>query len=69
MGFIDTASAVMLGNFGILIFGWACLQFHKHDYKAPWTAYAAFLIPLFYVVASALTIEGLPPQFDALAIH
>lgn len=67
MGFNDTAVAVLLGNIGTLCFLWACVQFHRHDYKAPWLAYAAFLIPLAFILAVTISTEGLPPHLDALA--
>lgn len=66
MGFNDTANAVLLGNVLAVIFLWSCFQFHRFDYKAPLLAYAGFLIPCLFVLGSVISIEGLPPQFDAL---
>jgi len=63
----DFAAAVFLGNILTVIFVWGCFQFHRHDYKAPWVAYAAFMFPLLFLLASVVVTEGLPPQFDALA--
>lgn len=60
-------SAVFAGNLLALAFAWACVQFKRHDYDAPWLAYAAFVIPLLYLAGSIIVNEGLPPQFDAIA--
>lgn len=60
---------VFLGNVLTISFVWGLIQFQKHDYKAPWLAYAGVLIPAFYFVTSwfpTVPIEHLPPQFDAL---
>jgi hypothetical protein len=48
---------------------WGAFQFHKYDYKAPWLAYAAMLMPMAYMVAGLMLTEGLPHQFDALALR
>lgn len=64
---LDFAAAVFAGNILTVIFVWGCFQFHKHDYKAPWLAYAAFTFPLLFLLTSVVATEGLPPQFDALA--
>lgn len=67
MGFIDTALAVFFGN---LITVGACAalwQFHKLDYRAPWWAYGAFLIPLFLVIGTLLVTGQPPSQTGALA--
>lgn len=69
MGFHSLVSAFFLGNVLTLAFVWACVQFHRHDYKAPWVAYAAFLMPLLYLAGGIYLTEGLPPQFDALALQ
>lgn len=69
MDFTDFAAAIALGNIGTLSFLWGCVQFHRHDYKAPWLAYAAFLFPLFFILASVIATEGLPPHFDALGLQ
>ena len=64
---MDTIAAyIFLGNLLTLAFVWGCVQFHRHDYKAPWLAYAATLMPLAYLLVSVVLTEGLPPQFDAL---
>lgn len=63
----DIASAVFLGNLLTAAHIWGWVQFHRHDYKAPWTAYGAFIMPVLFMAASIITAEGLPPQFDALA--
>lgn len=69
MGFHDFISAIFAGNVLAVCFVWACFQFHRHDYQAPWLAYAAFLMPLAYFMASLYLTEGLPPQFDGLALR
>lgn len=69
MGFHDFVAAFFAGNILTLAFVWGCVQFHRHDYKAPWLAYSAVLIPLLYMVAAVISTEGLPPQFDALALQ
>lgn len=69
MGFHSVAAAVFLANVLAVAFVWGCFQFHKHDYKAPWLAYAATLMPLAYMVIGLLLTEGLPPQFDAIALR
>lgn len=69
MNFLDLALAVFLGNAVTLAFAWSCSQFYRHDYKAPWLAYAAFLMPVLAVIGALLVTEGLPPQFDALALQ
>jgi len=62
----EIVAAVFMGNTLTLIFVWGCVQFHRHDYKAPWIAYAAFVFPLLFLLGSVVSTEGLPPQFDAL---
>lgn len=69
MGMFDVAASVMLGNLLTLCVVWAIVQFHRHDYKAPWLAYAAFMMPLLFLLASVVLTEGLPPQFDALVLR
>ena len=66
MGFLDFAAAVALGNILTLMFFWGCTQFHRHDYKAPWMAYAGFLVPIAFIAVSVLAIEGPPPHLDAI---
>ena len=66
MSFTEFALAVFLGNTVTLCFVWGAVQFHRHDYKAPWTAYAAFAVPMLLVMLTIAVTEGLPPQFDAL---
>lgn len=67
MNFLDFAAAVFAGNAMTAAFLWGCFQLHKHDYKAPWLAYAAFIMPLgFFLISLSLT-EGLPLQSGALA--
>lgn len=60
------AAAVLLGNILTLCFVWACAQFHRHDYRAPWLAYAGALMPVGYVLLSFFTAEP-SPLFSALA--
>ena len=52
-----------------LAFAWGLVQFHRHDYNAPWSAYSAVLMPIIYFAISLATTEGLPPQFDAIALQ
>lgn len=61
---IDFAMAVFMGNVATIAFAWGFHQFHKHDYKAPWVAYAAFLMPLFMLMASLYVTGERPPMFD-----
>lgn len=63
---VDLALAVFAGNAITLAFVWACFQFHKHDYRAPWAAYVAFTLPLLFVVATVIIADP-PPHLDALA--
>jgi hypothetical protein len=60
MGMLDLAAAVFLGNALTLSVVWACVQFHRHDYRAPWLAYGAFLLPMGFLALSVLTEEQLP---------
>jgi len=69
MPFFGETASVLLANLLTLSFVWGCVQFHRYDYKAPWIAYAAFLFPVFFLVAGFVATEGLPPQFDALALQ
>ena len=69
MGFHDVASAVFVGNCLAIGFAWGIMQLNKHDYHAPWLAYAAVLMPIAYALASIALVEGLPPQFDGLALR
>lgn len=69
MEFSDLIAAVFAGNVLAVAFVWGMAQFHKHDYKAPWLAFAATLMPLILVVLSLISTEGLPPQFDALVLR
>lgn len=67
MGYVDFMLAVMGGNLLTVCVVWACFQFHKHDYKAPWLAYLAFIMPVAFLGITIAVIEGLPPHLDALA--
>lgn len=67
MGFHDFIAAFFAGNVLTLSFVWAMVQFHRHDYHAPWLAYAGAIMPIIYFAASLMLTEGLPPQFDGLA--
>lgn len=69
MGLLDFAAAIFLGNVLVVCFVWGCVQFHRHDYKAPWLAYAAFLFPIAFLFLSLAITGELPPQFDALALQ
>lgn len=63
---------VFAGNVLTLCFFWSLWQFKKHDYKAPWLAYAAFIGPLVYFLASWLPTvpsENLPPLLDAIVLR
>lgn len=60
-------AGVLIGNILTLCVVWSMVQFHRHDYKAPWLAYAAFLIPAIMLAGEIISTAGLPPQFDALA--
>lgn len=64
---LDFAFAVFAGNLITLAFVWGCVQFHRHDYRAPWTAYVATLLPMLLLGLAIIVTEGLPPQFDAIA--
>ena len=66
---LDTAAAVLFGNILTIIFAWSLIQFHRFDYKAPWLAYVAFLMPMAYLAISVLLTEGLPPHLDAIALR
>ena len=59
--------AVFAGNVLTLAFGWSLFQFHKHDYKAPWSAYAWFFIPLLFAGSVFFVTGELPPWLDAVA--
>lgn len=61
------AAEVFFGNLMTLSVVWGMVQFGKHDYKAPWLAYAATLMPITLFVLSLIATGNLPPQFDALA--
>lgn len=67
MSFFDLAIAVFAGNALTVWFCAGLWQFHKHDYKAPWWAYGAFLFPVLMALSVIYLNEGLPPHFDALA--
>lgn len=55
------ACAVFVGNAMTAAFLWSCVQFHKHDTRAPWPAYAGFLMPLLMGIGALyLTGERLP---------
>ena len=69
MGFHEIAAAVMLGNALLLCMAWAMSQFHRHQHNASWLAYAAFLMPLAYLMTSLILTEGLPQSFGALALR
>jgi len=43
---------IFLGNILTLSVVWGFYQFHKHDYQAPWLAYAAFVFPIIYAMAT-----------------
>lgn len=61
-------AALFAGNVLTLAFVWGCVQFHRHDYKAPWLAYAAFAMPLLYLIGSLVVTEVLPPLHAASSL-
>lgn len=63
----DLWADVFFGNVLTLAFLWGCVQFHRHDYNAPWLAYAAFLMPIALFLMSLIATGSLPPHLDALA--
>jgi hypothetical protein len=63
------AAAVFLGNVLTLSVVWAMVQFHRYDYRAPWLAYAALLMPVLILLGQVIVTEGLPPPFDVLALQ
>lgn len=65
-GMLDLAASVFLGNVLTLCVVWACVQFHRHDYRAPWLAYAAFAWPLIFLGISVYLTEGPSSPLDAL---
>jgi hypothetical protein len=65
-GMFQIAAAVFLGNVLTLSVVWAMVQFHRYDYRAPWLAYGAFLMPLGLLALAVLT-EGPSPLLAALA--
>lgn len=67
MSFLDFSIAVFSGNALTIWFCAGLWQFHKHDYRAPWWAYGACVIPALVVIATIILTEGLPPHLDALA--
>lgn len=67
MEFLDFAIAVFIGNAMTLWFGWGLFQFHRHDYRAPWSAYGAVLVPVFIGLGTLFVTGPLPPHLDALA--
>lgn len=60
MSFFDLALAVFAGNAMTIWFGAGLWQFHKHDYRAPWWAYGAFMFPLLMVLSTLYLTEVLP---------
>ena len=46
---------IFLGNILTISVVWGFYQFHKHDYQAPWLAYAAFVFPIIYAMATWAT--------------
>lgn len=66
MDFANIIAAVFAGNVLAVGFVWGMLQFHKHDYRAPWLAYSAVLMPLMFCLLVWIATDGLPHQFDAL---
>jgi len=52
LSFTDVALAVALGNVIAAAMLASLWQFHKHDYNAPWVAYAGFLMPLAFIMLS-----------------
>lgn len=58
---LDVAAAVFLGNVLTLSCAWGFLQFHRHDYNAPWMAYWAVILPVLFLAGSVyLTAEPSP---------
>lgn len=68
-GMFDIAAAVLLGNLLTACVIGAFIQFKKHDEDASWLAYAGFLLPMAFLLISILLTEGMPPQFDGLALR
>jgi hypothetical protein len=66
-GMTAIIAGVFVGNVLTVCFVAAIIQFQRHDYRAPWVAYAGFLMPLAFAAAVLASTEGLPPQFDAVA--
>ena len=62
----DLMMAVFWGNCLTLSLLWGWAQFARYDYKAPWLAYAAVLVPALIAIGYQISTGELPPQFDAL---
>lgn len=69
MDLLQSAIAVMIGNILTLCFIWGMVQFHRHDYKAPWLAYAAVTFPLFFALVAWITVQGPPEMLSAIALR
>ena len=68
LDFHAVVAALFAGNALTLAFVWACVQFHRHDYKAPWLAYAAFSMPLLYLIGALVVTEVFPPLHAASSL-
>ena len=66
---LDFAAAIFFGNALTLCFVWGMVQFYRHDFKAPWVAYAAVMFPMLFLAASAYLTEGRLPPLYALGLQ
>jgi len=67
MSMSEIASAVFIGNLMTASLVYAVVQFHRHDYRAPWMAYVAFLLPIIVAVIDFWLSGARPPILGALA--
>jgi hypothetical protein len=64
-------TAVFTGNVLTACFVWGLVQFNKYERHAdaPWMVFAAVGFPVVFCLLTFVSIEGLPPHFDALAVR
>ena len=57
---MSVITSIFLANIASVFFFWGLFQFHRKDFRAPWSAYAAVLVPLFAIAITAALSGDLP---------
>ena len=59
------STGMLLGNLLTASVVWAIIQFNRKDFRAPWTAYIAFALPIVLLMFAVQVSGGSPDHWYA----